>query len=166
MATTADIFVKCCMRDELPSEISVICDYFGKYHDDRFVILFGVYQGLVKYKDVEADLLHKCMLANRLDELIEKKYSYKPTYYYKLFRDMNMKISKPCTNKDMSFEIYDDDYCSYCQHKGFITENNFIGIDCPICYRFICKHCMSNGNEEDPIHMDCRNKNNVNNEIC
>ena len=158
METTANTLVKYCMRDELPLEIPVIADYFGDSldADEKFVILFGVYQGLVKYKDVEADLLHKCLLANRLDELIEKKYSYKPTYYYKMFRDMNMKINKPHSIKDMSFEIYDDDYCSYCLHKGFITEDNFIGIDCPKCFKYICKYCISNGNEEYPIHKDCK----------
>ena len=77
MKTTADILVKCCMGDELPLESSVIADYFRISHNahETFVTLFGVYQDLVKHKDVDAGLLHKCMLANKLDELIEKKYS-------------------------------------------------------------------------------------------
>ena len=74
---TANILVRHIYDDIIPNDyISVIVDYFNIENasdDDKIQIIFGLYQGLIKYKGVTADLLHKCSITNRLDELINKK---------------------------------------------------------------------------------------------
>lgn len=154
---TSEHLVKCCLIDELPEEMPTLADYF-KYalsNEENFIILFGVYQGLVKYKDVECELLHKCCVGNRLGELIDKKYKHRSSYYYKLYKENKIKVDDKNGAKDMSFKIYDDDYCPKCNSKGFITNNNSLDIDCPICFKFICKKCSSLDDEE-PIHLLCK----------
>jgi len=53
--------VDCAYKDCLPCDIPTIIDYFGDFTDKKtFPLLFGVYQGLIKYKNVTSDLLHMC----------------------------------------------------------------------------------------------------------
>ena len=111
--------VECCVCDELPSLIPTLDDYFGKYINDpeNFIIIFGIYQCLVKFKGVDKKLLHKCYLANRLDDLINIKFKHAPTGYYKKY--INNKIIIGNTNllskKDNTFVINDDSYCPDCE---------------------------------------------------
>lgn len=84
MKTTAKELVKCCFDNLFPSSNCVFSDYFGdNYEEEKQIIILGIYQGLVKYKGVNESLLHKCFLANRLDELIHKKYKFHKLGYYK-----------------------------------------------------------------------------------
>ena len=117
--------VKSCIYDLYPSEIPTLVDYFGNYisDDDNFAIIYGVYKGLVKYKGVDAELLHKCFIANRLDDLIHTKYKHMQTGYYKKFIDNKIKIGKTCllTGIDNSFTINDDSYCpDYETQSGYL----------------------------------------------
>ena len=155
MPTTAKELVTCCLRDEFPSSLPVIVDYFGKNLDnERFTILFGVYQGLVIRKGVDENMLHKCLLANRLDELIHNKFKHEQTGYYKMFCDKNITVDDHYS-KDMSFIIYSDDFCPNCLTEGFITNNNRLDIDCPKCLKFICYKCGMHTTEGKAIHKTC-----------
>jgi hypothetical protein len=57
---------------------AVLVDYFGQpgrnLEEANMMIIMGVYEGLIKYKGVWVNLLKECYMANRLDELIHKKY--------------------------------------------------------------------------------------------
>ena len=152
--------VDCAYRDCLPSDIPTIIDYFGDFTDKKTLpLLFGVYQGLIKYKNVTSDLLHMCFLSNRLDELIHKKFTHKPSGYYQKFKDQNLIIGNTNllnTKNKKTFEIYDDDYCPYCNTKGFLTNNNTLNIDCTECYKFLCKKCAYLGDEDLCLHKRCQ----------
>ena len=138
--------VDCAYRDCLPSDIPTIIDYFGDFTDEKtFSLLFGVYQGLIKYKNVTSDLLHMCFLSNPLDKLIHKKFTYIPSGYYQKFKDQNLIIGNTNflnTNNKKTFEIYDDDHCPYCNTKGFYTENYTLNIDCTECFKILCKNAL------------------------
>ena len=85
--------VDCAYKDCFPSNIPTIVDYFGDFTDEKtFSLLFGVYQGLIEYKNVRLNLLHMCFLSNRLDELIHKKFTDRPSGYYEKFKDQNLII--------------------------------------------------------------------------
>ena len=148
MPTTTEGLIKCCLRDELPDRLGIIADYFNidKFNEETFLILYGVYQEMIKYKGVDENLLHNCLLHNRLNELIHKTFKYRPTYCYDMFRENNINI----INDGISFKnlkymmIYSDDFCPKCLKKGYYTENNNIDTDCAKCQQLICKHCVNN----------------------
>ena len=158
VSTTASDLIKCCRDDLLPSNIATISDYFGDNLDDiEFFILFGVYQGLVKFSGVDEELLHKCYFANRLDELIHKKYKYNPSGYYEKLKVNKIVVGKTAilNGTDMSFEIYDDDHCTNCLKKGYITSRKTYDMDCPECLKYVCKLCGKLGKDGMPIHSKC-----------
>ena len=143
MEKSSKHLVECCLLDLLPTNISTLVDYFGINNvtdKEIFMIIFGIYQGLIKFKGVSENLLHKCCLSGRLNELIHKKFKFMPTRYYEKFCNKKIKIDSLYTNK-MYFKIYDDDHCPKCNAKGFITETKALGIDCPKCLHLICKEC-------------------------
>ena len=81
MPTTAQSLMDACARDEIP-DLPVLADYFGKAlysknrHDD-IMIIFGVYQGMCKTGGISAELLHNCLLSNRLNELVHAKHQHR-----------------------------------------------------------------------------------------
>ena len=95
MKTSASELIESCWRDLKDFPPPVFFDYFNfKFTDEEIGIVFGIYQGLVKYRGVDEQLLHKCFMANRLDELIHKKYNYKSPGYYELFKQKNLQIGR------------------------------------------------------------------------
>ena len=172
MSTSAKYLIKACYIDILPDDnISVIVDYFGTHNnsnDENMFIIFGIYQWLIKIRGIKENILHKCYLTNRLDELIHKMYKHKSSGYYEMFKKNNIKIGD--TNlmyrkKTKVFEILDDDHCPYCKTKGYITENKSINMDCPVCLQFICKNCLKEEEDNDDCvyHKDCyKDRNNKN----
>jgi len=71
MSTSTDL-VKFCLRDDFPDTFCVMVDYFNNNHNQHLLI-YAIYQDMIKNRGVDSDLLHKCFIANRLDELISKK---------------------------------------------------------------------------------------------
>jgi hypothetical protein len=92
MPTTAEELVKACFWDLLPG-IPVVADYFGNAEDEEEErIVFGIYQGLVKFKGVDHDLLFNCFLSDRLDELVHAKYKHGKTGYYRKLCEKNISL--------------------------------------------------------------------------
>ena len=152
MESTKDSY-QACMRDDWPP-LPTIVDFFGDAirtpSPEVKAIVLGVYQGLVFHKTVSIELLHNCMITNRLNELVHAKYKHQPTGYYDAFCqmgiDLNHKVNiKALFHKDIEeLPILDDDHCPNCEKPGYITENNPAGlIDCAKCLRTMCKFCVS-----------------------
>ena len=146
MTRTSDILVECCMRDEIPP-LPVLADYFGDIYndDDKVNIVFGVYVGLVKYKNVGSDLLHNCFLSNRLNELMQQKFKYSKSGYFQKFNDLDIDLT---TNTCLSpikqckyLPIYDDNFCPLCLTEGYYLEKKAVGIDCEKCLYMMCTSC-------------------------
>ena len=82
MPTTAKELCDCCWSDETPS-YPVLTDYFGNAltsgDEEDIAIVFGVYQGMVK-SGVSAELLHNCLLSDRLNELVHAKHKHRTGY--------------------------------------------------------------------------------------
>ena len=94
MVRTSDDLVDCCNKNVIPG-IPVLTDYFGfdcKTIKDIQIVL-GVYQGLIKYKGVTSDQIHKALMENRLDELIHHHLKDHQTGYYKLFCKSGIKLN-------------------------------------------------------------------------
>jgi hypothetical protein len=90
-----------CYMDEIPSpfgeSIYVIKHFFGfeNYLDDKKkVIIFGVYQGIIKYMNVNVAELVEACCQNKLNEFIHNKYSKRSSGYYRQFCEMNIIIEK------------------------------------------------------------------------
>ena len=154
--TTAEELVKACYLDLFPS-IPTIVDYFGNAETDtELSIVLGVYQGLVKYKSVDADYLHQCFLRNKLNEVVHAKFKYRPTRYYNMFCDRNLDLKSDAVLniKHKNLKIYDDDHCPICNKRGVIAEDNGCLIDCVKCLKFMCKNCC--GNHDDAGNITCK----------
>mgnify|MGYP006190555155 CR=1 FL=1 len=72
---------------------SIICDLFGylnwskqmrENRDDTMEMFLGLFKGLY-LMNVPYDEIHRCFLKNRLDELINTKYSINSSDYYREF---------------------------------------------------------------------------------
>ncbi len=146
---TSDILVKC-MDDGGQLPIAVIVDYYGiSYIDSEETLLLidSLYSGLIKYKGVTANLLHKCFLSGKLDELIHKKYTHIKSGHYEKFVKLNIKIGQTVLKPILfKFDIDDDDHCPNCNSVGYITKKYGIqedGIqkDCETCCIFSCDKC-------------------------
>jgi len=164
---------------------AILLDYFGIDTSkilvidvqDKINILYGIYEGLIKFKGCDEFLLDKCLKFNKLDELINIKYkSCKSGYYQNLISN---KISIGNTYKSLfnidgdlidknnviiykKFIILDDDYCPNCNTDGFITKKNAISYqgcvpDCKKCCILICKNCSYTDNDEEPYTKTCYN---------
>ena len=95
MEKSSKHLVECCLLDLLPTNISTLVDYFGIDNvtdKEIFMIIFGIYQGLIKFKGVSENLLHKCCLSGRLNELIHKNFKFMPTRYYEKFCNKKLKL--------------------------------------------------------------------------
>ena len=95
---TVDILNKS-VYDDITPPFSVLVDYFG--HDNfnneqNICIIFGLYQGLIKFGFVKLDELHQHSFNNTLDSFIRKRYdelsSTRSSGYYNMFCEKNMKI--------------------------------------------------------------------------
>ena len=74
--TTAEDLVKSCLRDEHVS-FPVYMDYFGNASEpDDITTVLGMYQRMV-LRGVTAELLHNCLLSNRLNELVHAMHTWK-----------------------------------------------------------------------------------------
>jgi len=123
---------------------AVIADYFGFDNDneDNYSIIYGIYEGLIKYKGISKLLLENCFMTNRLDELIHKKYTHHKNKYYVNFVKKNIIIGDTYFNfiededgdfiededGDIPFEkstILTDDYCMCCDTSGYYTKQNY-----------------------------------------
>lgn len=127
---------------------AVMVDYFGDNigNDENMNTILGVYKGL-SLKGITPEFLHKCFMANRLDELIHKKYTHQKSGYYKRFTDNNIVIGNTCLLPvpQEDFEIMDDNHCPSCNHVNYFTENYIQGAppDCSRCLKTLCEMCKS-----------------------
>ena len=123
-------------------------------NDEIIGLISGVYKGLY-YKGVTAELFHKCFLANKLDELIHKKYKHNSSGYYREFVEKNIIIGNTY-NSDLgdsedksndsdieNFKILDDNTCPSCYGENYYTKNYIKNAppDCAICNKYICELC-------------------------
>ena len=149
----SDILYKCCMRDELPQDIPTLADYFGTaaFDEPEELIVLGVYEGMVKSRGVDSDLLHNCLLTGRLNELVHKKYKFGKTRYYDKFCELGIDLDILHLKNDSvkPLPIYDNDHCENCNTEGYITlENRQIDTapDCAKCFKLMCVNCYG-GND-------------------
>jgi hypothetical protein len=140
--------------DDIIPNNAVLVDYWGDNinNNDNTYIIYGVYKGLYQ-KGVTYDLFHTCFLANKLDELIHKKYKHNQSEYYRTFLHKNIIIGDTYYDlnppdysndpHDTSFEILDDNHCPSCHSPGYLSNNRIINAppDCSVCYKMICKVC-------------------------
>ena len=159
------------LKGDMPVELPVASMYFGmneRYHNT----VYGVYQGLVKYKGVTAMLIDKCWWFGRLDKLIHAKYKHHKSRYYDNFVRQKIVIghtpliggqyhekSKRKLHTYDDCEILDDDYCQNCSREGFHTSKNSISYqelspDCKGCSIYLCRLCAVTG--EDEFTMYCQ----------
>ena len=73
MPKTIDDLVKCCMLDIMPP-LPVIADYFGLDNIDNLDIILGLYQGIIKIKEMDKSTVEKAYKLNQLDKLIHDSY--------------------------------------------------------------------------------------------
>lgn len=169
MDTTVKCLYKSFVDDCIP-DITVLHDYFGRHNikDDNIIsIIFGVYKGLYM-KGITYNLLYKCFIRNKLDDLIHKKYKYRKSGYYNDFVKRNIVIGQTYfdlkapdddddadaddnddkdaddnDDKDDKFQILDDNHCPSCNSNNYYDKNyiNDCPPDCPICCKMICKAC-------------------------
>ncbi len=82
---TIDVLVKCCMLDIMPP-LPVIADYFELDNIDNLDIILGLYQGMIKIKEMDKSTVEKAYKTNHLDKLIHDSYRiYGTSGYYKCF---------------------------------------------------------------------------------
>lgn len=133
---------------------AILNDFFGdEPSDEEYRIIYGLYEGLIKFKGISEEVLYDCFITNRLDELIHKKYTFQPSKYYKEFCDHNIVIgetfyvlSSDDDDEDevQKEEILTDDFCPTCSSDGFYTKKNIISDnvpDCFYCHKTMCKMC-------------------------
>jgi len=163
MTTTAESLVRILHADREPLTPAVLVDYFGRAAADEELvhILLGVYEGLVLFKFVPADVLHDAYRTNRLDELIRAKYVHWRSAYYDLFVEKGIVIGPTCHRPlDPTLPILDDDHCATCGHVGYVTKGNrsFGGApDCERCFRGVCGECVVHTDDGSSICGVCAN---------
>ena len=93
----SDELVKACFLDLLPS-LPTLVDYFGNAWQDeeKACIVLGLYQGLVKFRDVDSDTLHNSLMKNKLNDLVHSKYKNNESGYYNLFCNLKIDLNKSC----------------------------------------------------------------------
>lgn len=77
-----------------PLTFGVVHDYFGLDNDtdENILIVYSLYEGLIRQQGITRSIIENCFLTNRLDELIHKKYMHHSSEYYKEFCRKNIKI--------------------------------------------------------------------------
>ena len=135
MPTTAKTLCDCCWSDEIPP-YPVLIDYFGNAlssgEEEDINIVFGVYQSIVK-SGVSADLLHNCLLSDRLNELVHAKHKHRTGYYYRAFCYKMLDLSDQHPLGPIPFEqgvpIFSDEHCPSCNAGGYLTLDQCVHID-------------------------------------
>ncbi len=61
------------MLDIMPP-LPVIADYFGLDNIDNLDIILGLYQGIIKIKEMDKSTVEKAYKLNQLDKLIHDSY--------------------------------------------------------------------------------------------
>ncbi len=169
MITTSDTLVNY-VNDDGGQEVSqlsfaVIIDYYGVENvvsSETCSLINSIYSNLILSRGVTSQLLNKCFLSSRLDELIHKKYTYDKTEDYDEFVELGIKIGPTILRSregepdrwlgevDPSFEINDDDHCPNCNLVGYFTENNcdyvteeitVLRQNCRMCMLYCCNKC-------------------------
>jgi hypothetical protein len=171
MPKTIDLLFKSILNGDAINT-PVITDYFGIHNaidDNKYSIIYGIYEGLIKYKGISKDLLENCYMTNRLDELINKKYTHQKSNYYLNFVINHISIGETYFNFDDNQQekmvILTDDYCSSCNTFGFYTKQNYkleynSPPDCFKCGNNICKMCSNYDNKDKAfICYKCENPN-------
>jgi len=164
MIKTIDLLYETILNDDIiPSP--VIADYFGFHNssdDNKYSIIYGVYQGLIKCKGIPKQMLENCFMTNRLDELIHKKYIHHKSKYYEDFVNKNITIGETYFNLEedstnieniYKIPILTDDYCPSCNLVGYYTKHNSKLVyssppDCFKCGTFICRFCSNYDKKE------------------
>jgi hypothetical protein len=107
-----------------------------------------VYQGLVKYKGITADILDKALLENKLNELIHNKYKHNKSSYYDEFCDKKIIVGVNLESDDENdynneYDNKDDNHCPNCGGEDYLTKNypDDSPPDCDKCFVFVCKLC-------------------------
>lgn len=141
---------------------AIIDDFFGEnVSDEKYRIIYGLYEGLIKSKDVSKELLYDCFITNRLDELIHKKYTFHSSIYYKQFLEKNIAIGRTFydlssdddedndndNDKLQKQEILTDDFCPNCSSEGFYMKTNLISDNAPDCF-----YCHKTVGETEQIY--------------
>lgn len=161
-----------CVDDDVLPPLSVVADYFGKEcgSDEDITTIFGLYQGLIKYRGVSADEVFNAYLSGSLDNLMDKYYTNRQTQYYKTYKDQGIKIGityqgglKSIQHATEDVDEYKDidDVCPNCGHDGYRIWRSRLGLIPPDCYngcgRFICGNCSNptDETEEDFICREC-----------
>ena len=97
MTKTIDLLVDSCMTDLLPP-VPVTADYFGwenVSNDENLSVILGLYQGMIKIKGMNKDIVEKAYKKNELDKLIHDSYKiYGTSGYYKMFCKKTIIIGK------------------------------------------------------------------------
>jgi hypothetical protein len=135
MPTTAKELCDCCWSDEIPS-CPVLTDYFGHAStsgdEEDITIVFGVYQGMVK-SGVSAELLHNCLLSDRLNELVHAKHKHRTGYYDRAFYYKMLGLPDQHPLGPIPYEqlmpIYSDDHCPSCNANGYLTLDQYVHLD-------------------------------------
>lgn len=99
------------------------------------------------------------MKNNHLDKLVQEKYKFRPSGYYKKYQELGISLSNSeftlenKENTDFSY-ILDDDHCPKCELKGYITEEYGVS-DCIKCYLPICEKCSECNDLYDYVCFFC-----------
>jgi hypothetical protein len=122
---------------DITPHIATLCDYWGLNNfddDNKYYAIYGVYAGLYKIKGVTEELLYKCYMQNKLDNLIHIKYRYSKSKYYEDFIRLNIKIGNtrlihPDNEEDIKImnediKLVDDSHCPSCHAPDFIDKTN------------------------------------------
>ena len=174
MTRTADLLQECIYNDIIPSEISILVDYFGIHNinDEKYIkSVYGVYSYLIKFTNINADILHESLINNSLDNLIHSTYK---NYHcneknYQDFCKYKVRLQINIDEQYFNFEIPDEeeikknnDICPNCNLENY--SKNFSQTqtpDCKNCYEFICKICSITDKDEpwSRICINCYNAN-------
>ena len=101
MPKTIDLLEKACTLDVIPP-LPVLADYFGlenMKNEDNLCTILGLYQGLIKYNNMDKQIIEKAFQDNKLDNLIHDSYTEysrngRNSGYYKIFCEKNIKIGE------------------------------------------------------------------------
>jgi hypothetical protein len=148
-------------------------------NNENITIILGCYKGLY-LKEVPSDILYKCFVNNKLDELIHKKYTATKSGYYNQFVDKKIKIGNTYINYQYLFELDEDEIRDLKkkkiipknaddEYKIYIKNDNINILDdnhCPRCdeelpnneifHSYTCQSCI------DMIKINNTNKKNEN----